>query len=332
MNEDTKRSSVIIRILKIITKYTDAQHSITQLDICNIYRTMYKESIDRRTVSKCIDILIDEGYDIHKGRGLYYDSRGFTNTELRFLIDAVLSNKAINDAGSEELLNKISNLGGDHFDSHRKHIMSVASWNKTTSIHVLETIDELDTAIENKTPLKIEYSKYKMDKQLHVNMIFTISPYQMIIHNQKYYIICKTDKYDGISFLRIDRITKIAHPRNEKYIPIEAIKGYEYGIDYAELTSARPYMYSDQPQHIKVKCSAKMVDEIIDWFGMDVAISKKENSNEFIAVINSSPKAFVYWAIQFGNSVEVLAPNSVRQEIIENLKTTAKKYGLKLEE
>ena len=161
-------------------------------------------------------------------------------------------------------------------------------------------------------------------------MIFTISPYQMIIHNQKYYIICKTDRYDDISFLRIDRITKISHPRNAKYTPIESIKGYEYGIDYQVLTSARPYMYSDQPQHIKVKCSAKMVDEIIDWFGMDVAFQKKENSNDFIAMINSSPKAFVYWAIQFGNQVEVLSPQSVREEIKENLKTTAKKYGLKL--
>ena len=89
-------------------------------------------------------------------------------------------------------------------------------------------------------------------------------------------------------------------------------------------------MYSDQPQHIKVKCSAKMVDEIIDWFGMDVTFQKKENSNDFIAMINSSPKAFVYWAIQFGNQVEVLSPQSVREEIKENLKTTAKKYGLKL--
>ena len=330
MNEDTKRASIIIRVLKIISKYTDAQHSITQLEICDIYKNTYDETIDRRTVSKCIDILIEEGYDIHKGRGIYYDSRGFTNTELRFLIDAVLSNKAINDVSSEELLNKISKVGGDHFDSHRKHIMSVASWNKTTSVHVLDTIDELDTAIENKTPLKIEYSKYKIDKQMHVNMIFTISPYQMIIHNQKYYIICKTDRYDDISFLRIDRITKISHPRNATYVPIESIKGYEYGIDYAVLTSARPYMYSDQPQHIKVKCNAKMVDEIIDWFGMDVTFQKKENTNDFIAMINSSPKAFVYWAIQFGNQVEVLSPQSVREEIKENLKTTAKKYGLKL--
>ena len=330
MNEDTKRSSVIIRILKIITKHTDAEHSITQLDICQLYKNMYNETIDRRTVSKCIDILIEEGYDIHKGRGLYYDSRGFTNTELRFLIDAVLSNKAINDAGSEELLNKISKVGGDHFDSHRKHIMSVASWNKTTSTQVLQTIDELDNAIENKTPLRIDYSKYKMDKKLHVNYTFTISPYQMVIHNQKYYLICKTDRFEGLSFLRIDRITKIAHPRKEKFIPIEAIKGYENGIDYEVLTSARPYMYSDEPQHIKVQCTPRMVDEIIDWFGMDVLISKKKNSSDYTVIINSSPKAFVYWAIQFGNSVEVLSPAPVREEIINNLKTTAKKYGLKV--
>ena len=112
MNEDTKRASIIIRVLKIISKYTDAQHSITQLEICDIYKNTYDETIDRRTVSKCIDILIEEGYDIHKGRGIYYDSRGFTNTELRFLIDAVLSNKAINDVSSEELLNKISKVGG----------------------------------------------------------------------------------------------------------------------------------------------------------------------------------------------------------------------------
>ena len=46
MNEDTKRSAVIIRILKIITKHTDAEHSITQLDICQIYKNMYENLIN----------------------------------------------------------------------------------------------------------------------------------------------------------------------------------------------------------------------------------------------------------------------------------------------
>ena len=46
--------------------------------------------------------------------------------------------------------------------------------------------------------------------------------------------------------------------------------GYENGINYKELSSTMPYMYSDQPEHIDFISDEGIIDQIVDWFGNDV--------------------------------------------------------------
>ncbi len=319
----------IVCVLEILKKYTDENHPILQEDIVGYLETDYGLEVERKTVGRNIANLKELGYDIHSsGKGSYLGEREFQSSEIRVLIDAVLSNKSLNDAHSRELLEKITKMGGRNFNSHASHILSVMSWNKTENKSVFYNLDTLDEAIEKKQALQIDYGKYGVDKQLHKEHTFEISPYQFIIHNQRYYLMCKISKYNTMSFLKVDRIMRIKK-KKMGYVDITKVEGYEHGIDYRDLNTARPYMYSDRAETIIIRCKKQVVDEIIECFGKDVAFYE-DNENKggkyLIAYITSSPKAFKYWAIQFGTLVEVLEPQFLREDIKKTIDTMAKKY------
>ncbi len=319
----------IVCVLEILKKYTDESHPIKQEEIVHYLDADYGMEVERKTVGRNLANLKELGYDIQSsGKGSYLGEREFQSSEIRVLIDAVLSNKSLNDTHSRELLDKIIKMGGRNFDSHTNHILSVMGWNKTDNKSVFYHLDALDEAIEKKQALQIDYGKYGVDKILHKEHTFEISPYQFIIHNQRYYLMCKISKYNTMSFLKVDRIMAI---RKKKlgYVDITKVEGYEHGIDYHELNSARPYMFSDRVETIIIRCRRTMVDEIIEWFGKDVGFyedNTSKNGKYIIAYITSSPKAFKYWALQFGEMVEVVEPLFLREEIKKAIDSMAKKY------
>ena len=52
--------------------------------------------------------------------------------------------------------------------------------------------------------------------------------------------------------------------KEEKATDLQTIPGYKNGIDYKKLSSAMPYMYSDEPERIDFVADAGIVDQIID--------------------------------------------------------------------
>ena len=88
-----------------------------------------------------------------------------------------------------------------------------------------------------------------------------------------------------------------------------------------------PYMYTDEPERIEFSTEPWMVDQIIDWFGKDIAIRKTDDENRVIVSLWASPNAMEHWAMQYLNYVEVISPTKLRNRIMENLKNASDKYS-----
>ena len=103
-------------------------------------------------------------------------------------------------------------------------------------------------------------------------------------------------------------------------IPITSVKGYESGIDFKRIASTMPYMYTDTPERIKFIADEDIVDQIIDWFGTDIRMSKLPDDDKKVKVeLVASPNAMEHWALQYLNYVEVIKPESLRIRIKELL-------------
>ena len=68
-----------------------------------------------------------------------------------------------------------------------------------------------------------------------------------------------------------------------------------------------------------------MTDELVDWVGRNFSERAAEDGY-FTATVKASPRAMLYWALQYNDNVEVLSPDSLRKDIISALKSTLATY------
>lgn len=316
----------LIRIWQILKEYSDCDHTLTQDDIAQHLVSEYGIVIERKAISRNISLLKEAGIEIESRRaGSYLAERAFEDSELKLLIDGVLCSKHITAKHSKDLIDRLCGLSNKFFRSHVKNVYSVNEWSKTDNQALFYNIELVDIAIEQNRRIAYDYNKIGIDKKLHKSSYQVVSPYQLILHNQRYYLMAYSEFWGNMVFHRLDRITnmKISH---KKATPIRSVPGYENGIDYKELSSAMPYMYSDTPEWIKLIADACIVDQIVDWFGTDVRMSTLEDQDKVSVEIKASPNAMEHWAMQYINHVEIISPELLRNRIKEALESGLSKY------
>ncbi|MCH5162241.1 MAG: WYL domain-containing protein [Clostridiales bacterium] len=324
MDSFEPKRNALLRIWQIFQKYSDCDHPLTHDDILRYLSRDYGIELERKAVGRNITALKEAGVEIEPSkRGSYLAYREFDDSELRLLVDGVLASKHITAKYSQALIDKLCNLTSVHFRSHVKNVYSVDQWSKSENNQFFLNISIVDEAIEGGKKISFDYNKYGADKKLHKTATHTVSPYQMILHNQRYYLMALSDSRQKISYYRMDKITGM-EICEEAATPIRSVEGYESGINYRELASAFPYMFADKIERVEFFVDEDMIDQVIDWFGDHIGIRKSEGRLK--VTVNVSPSAMVYWAMQYLNSVEIISPPSLREQIRQNLEKGVEKY------
>ena len=117
MNGDKKSS--LLYVLKILTKYTDKNHKLTYGDIARRLREEYNTDLERKTIARNIEVLMDNGYEIVKNgnNGVYLATRDFEDGELMFLTDAIYSSKSIPTKYAKDLVAKLTKNNSVRYSS-----------------------------------------------------------------------------------------------------------------------------------------------------------------------------------------------------------------------
>lgn len=316
----------LIRVLQILKKHSDYDHRLLQEDIAAKLDAEYGIVLERRAIGRNVKLLQEAGYAVESDRrtGTYIDEREFEDSELRMLIDGVLSSKYITAKHSKDLIEKLCGMSNKYFRSHVRHVYSINDWSKTDNQALFYNIELIDDAIERGVQLNFDYNKYGIDKKLHKSSTNRVTPYQLILHNQRYYLMSHNEHWGNITFYRVDHITNMVIDERAA-TPITELDGFKSGIDYRKFASAMPYMYTDEPQNIEFIAYKGIVDQIIDWFGTDIRITELDEKTITVH-LKASPNAMEHWATQYINYVEVKKPLELRERIRESLKKAEEKY------
>ena len=315
----------ILYILKLLERDSDADHMLTHEVIIDKLDREYGIVLERKAVARNLALLAEAGYDIvTTPRGSYLTARPFEDSELRLLIDGVLSDRFIPARYSTDLIKKLCALGNRYFRSHKEYIYTADDWNKSENLDVFYHVELIDEAIRRGRQLEFDYNRYGADKKLHFTAHHLVSPYQLLLKNRNYYLMALNEKYNGMVYYRLDRITSLKE--TEKCAtPIERVAGYEKGIDYNRISSSLPYMFADAPIAVEFLCEEWVLDHLVDWFGKkEIRISKCED--RYKVRVTVSENAMEYWALQYVNGVEILSPVSLRDKIKADLKNATEKY------
>lgn len=313
-------------ILEILREHSDSEHRLKQQDIIDMLETNYGTSCERRAVKNNIESLKEMGYDIAADKGYYLKTREFTDAELRLMIDGIFSSGAITDKEAHQLAKKLEGFSNKYFKAHVAHIHSSASGKNTDNKKVMDSIAAIDTAISKGKKIKFSYLQYGIDFKLHPkrDIRYVVSPYQMINGKGQYYLLGNYDPYENLSHYRLDRITDV-EILDDAAKPIRTIKGFEHGLNIAKYMSEHVYMFSGESDHIKFRIGENYIDTLVDNFGKDFRMELGEE-NDVIVDLKSNLDAFFYWAMQYGQHVEVLEPESMRARIKQASLEIYKKY------
>ena len=144
--------------------------------------------------------------------------------------------------------------------------------------------------------------------------LYTFSPYEMILSQGRYYIVGNMEPHENIGHCRLDRmtdVTRLDEPVKDRH-RIEELKT----TTLSEYFTQHFYMFSGRIISIRLRTEERMMDALVDWFGKEFKILKRENGEREV-LVRCNEMAMKYWALQYGAYVEILTPNSLRESIAE---------------
>lgn len=324
---ETKKMLNIL-IYEILRKYSDDEHHLTQQEIIRKLKSDYGvESIDRRTVRNNVQSLVDMGFEVENESkdGYYIYAREFEDAELRMLIDSVLFSKTLSDSAAKKLIEKLKGFGNIYFDAKVSHVKPTPLLHRTDNKSVFYSVNAINDAMDQKKKIAFRYNRYGIDYKMHdVGKDYIVNPYQMVASNGQYYLLGNVDKYDNVTYFRIDKMTKV-EILDEKIKPQRDVEGIGDHLDLPKHMAEHIYMLYGDSVNAHIKTTVDMMDALVDWFGKDFTIIETKGDNIVISV-KCNERALFFWALQYGPYVEVIAPKSLRNMLRDAITNMSKKY------
>ena len=351
MTTEAGKKIIILYILQILQRYTDAKHPMTQQQIADRLQADYGQNVNRATVKRNINDLIAAGYDIQYTAvrrsqakkkpdeaeeniictDLYYE-HDFTEAELHMLIDGLLFSRSVPYRHRKQLIDKLGRLSSIHFNQRMNHVHCMSA-DSPQNKELFHTIDVLDEAITSGKQILITYNYYGTDLKLHPTKRSDgtpkrqlINPYQMVANEGRYYLICNYDHYDTVSNYRIDRITNI-EMLDTPVKPISQVRGLEKGLELQDYVYQNLNMFTGEPIDAEFIIPASAVSLVIDFFGKHVAFTNRDDGS-VLCRLKVSGDAMRHWAVQFANLARVISPPELVEEIKEELKKATALYDM----
>lgn len=336
---------LIMNILDILRRYSDADHRLSQKDIIDILQTEYEMFADRKAIKRNLMNLIDFGYNLEFSESVrrnkdgeeeviytdWYLERDFSDAELRLLIDSLLFSKHIPYSQCKELIEKIEGLSNRYFKSKVRHVRNLPV-DQPQNAELFYTIEILDEAIERNRQVVFHYGDYGTDKKLHLRerkdgkpREYLVNPYQMVATNGRYYLIANVERHDNISHYRVDHIRDI-EITDTPAKPQRKVEGLENGLDLPKHMAEHVYMFAGESQRVIMRTTPGMAGELIDWFGSGVTFSD-ETETSVIAHVTANLQAMRFWALQYAPYVTVLAPQSLVDTVKKDLECAITSYS-----
>lgn len=323
----------LLLIKQYLEKYSDEENLVNADELM----AMLEENgitCERKSIYTDIATLKGYGVDIStEKRGYRILNRDFELPELRLLMDAVQAANFISAKKSKELIGKICTLCSINQAKTLEKQVYIENRNKCTNEEIYYNIDLVNKAIVRKRKVSFTYIKRVIDEQakeiVREEKEFVVSPYALIWSNDHYYLVSNNAKYDNLMHTRIDRMKKV-EILDEQSRDFAEVSPYRSFFDSADYSGKLFNMFSGDTQKLTLRCSDSILEEMVDRFGDDCKIRKVSKDNKESFILDTKcvcSEGLVSWIMQFGNKVEVINPESLRNDVREKAISITETYS-----
>lgn len=339
MHKVTSKNLIPLCILKILEEHSDEKTPLKQSDIQHYLDEEYNIKVERKAIGRAVEHLRSElNIEIESDReGSWISSRVFEDSELRLLIDAVMSSRYIKPNYTKDLVDKLSKLGGKSFMSKIDNIYIINEAVKSENAELFANIDIIDEAIDNELKITFEYCEYDIHKELKPYTPVTLSPYRILLHEGMYYLIgyCEDGYNAGMSSYKIDHM-KHTTIMSERIIPFKRVNSPLSESDYIKQILEDPIMGLQRPEEFKFYAKKFIMDEIIEYFGKNIKVTEVDQvpvwmfgfDESILVEVKTSFYAMRKFALENINEVQVVEPVEIEAELRATLIDAKRRYDI----
>lgn len=329
-----ERKEKLIRVLQIMQK-TDPRSPLNASQIVERLANEYDlVEVDRRSIYRDMVLLQDCGYPIEqcddKRKGWYMKKHTFEDWEVKVMLDAVCQARCISSDEASKLKEKLLTLVSERGRSRLSHLMVPKSGNSKESQNLGKNIEIMIEAMHQKKKIEFQYTELddKLKRVLRLDGYFyKLNLYTICWDSNNYYLIGNHDKYDNLTHYRLDRIENMkiselpATPAEEKIGANPEMKIQEY-------IERSVSQFSGDKVRITLEYTPNQTNNgiIHDFAGEDILMKKTKDGKVQISFVKLNSPTLVAWLIQNANRFKVVAPDTIKEQVINQLHESLNLY------
>lgn len=231
------------------------------------------------------------------------ESRGFIKAEMEIMLNKILDNCISEDRESI------------------KRIIGNELVNYVSPQHGVELVDKLwkiSSAIREQKVLNIGYCKVGQDGKVSEEVLSRVVYPQGILFSEYYFYLIafmEGKNYEFPTIYRVDRIKEIVIL--DRGYKVEHSSRFQDG----EFRKQTQFMQTGELERIKFRFTGRSIEAVLDRLPNAKIVKEKDGS--YIVETKMFGKGIKMWLLSQGEYVEVLSPDSLREE----MKRTAEKMG-----
>lgn len=328
MPKSSNQKLKLLYLMQMLLERSDENHPLTVQDMIDEL-SQHDISAERKSIYADLEALRVFGLDIvqskGKSTGYYIASRDFELPELKLLVDSVQSSKFITHRKTLSLIKKIEGLASIYDAQLLQRQVYVRNRVKSMNESVYYNVDEISGAISRDRIIRFNYFEFDVNKQRryrHDGKVYEISPFALMWDDENYYMLGYDQEAEKLKHYRVDKMTNIESAETER-----SGKELFAGMDMSSYSKQVFGMFTGSEQTVKLRFENRLAGAVIDRFGKEVMlIPDGEKHFTVSADIAVSPQ-FYAWVFGFGTAVEILSPDSARQELAQLAKSVSRIYA-----
>ncbi len=316
-----------LEVLRILQEHTDERNQLDIHEIQGHFSNKFKVGL--RGIREDLQVL--EGSTVfpviatQEKNGLkkkyYYDGRLFEVHELRLLMDAIVAAKFIPKQETEGLLMKIRRLTSDNFANQLKNELQVAEQMNHNTQEVSKFVQLLHEAIENKQIVTFQYGRYNTELQFRLGNEgneYEVKPLGLVWNKDRYYLVANYIPKDEVRQYRVDRMRNV-QLMEASFVP-------EPTFNLRQYVNNMMHMYSGEMISLEAEFSEKLINVVIDRFGLKANIQSDGNRKFVLKTMIAKSDGLIGWLLRWGSDVKVLHPPKLVHEMKEEIQKLAQQY------
>lgn len=257
----------------------------------------------------------------------------FSFDELDTIINALYFSKTVNEEERDRLIYKLAKLSSKRYQKKwfsennnrpviKNIFQGIVNNNDASRTELKKNIALIQSAIDEKVKIQFIMNVYNAERELVPSKIddsgktiwSKVTPYHILIYNDKYYMLANCKPYSNVSVWRIDLMSDVKLLEEEGR-PKREIKGMSDTWNGQEYMEKHLHMSYDAPTNVRLKVSNEYYTMMVDWFGNNFVKRESIDEKYDMVTVTCSKQAIINWAMQYSGVVEVLWPPSVQNAI-----------------